>query len=92
MAPKYIDFQNLLDSMQHPDSVIVISGTLGNVVPIEFLVQDLPCRKVLNNLEAYEHIDDSVFDLVFYEPATTAWPKIEEYIDDVMKTNFSNDA
>jgi hypothetical protein len=39
-----------------------------------------PKKKILNNLEKSEFIDDRNFGHVFYEPATTALPKIEEIL------------
>lgn len=81
-APMYKPFYDLIDQMYHPQSFIVISGTSGAVIPVNELIKDLPSIKLLNNLEASEWIDGKQFDKVFYQPASTAWSNIKNYIDE----------
>ena len=68
------------ESAKHKDSIVVIIGTMGNVINIESLLEHKLCKKILNNLEPSDYIDDTLFDKVYYEKATTALSKIEEDI------------
>lgn len=85
-APMYTYLYRALDYLEHPLSKLVIIGTLGNVLPVDSFTQHIhKSKKILNNLEKSEYIDDSNFEHVFYEPATIALPKIEELLKDWRK-------
>lgn len=85
-APMYTYLYRALDYLEHPDSKLVIIGTMGNVLPVDSFTQHIhPSKKILNNLEKSEYIDERNFENVFYEPATTALPKIEELLKDWRK-------
>ena len=80
-APMYTYLYRALEYLEHPDSRLVVIGTMGNVVAVdEFTKHIHPKKKILNNLEKSEFIDDSNFGHFFYEPASTALPKIEEIL------------
>lgn len=80
-APKYEVLHEWLEHANHPDSIVIVCGTQGNVVPIDSLLQNALATKMLNNLEPSSYINHKSFDQVYFEPATTAWPKIESYIE-----------
>lgn len=75
-APRYQQFYQLLAAASHPDSIFIVSGTQGNVVPIDSLLQAVEGHKWLNNLEESPYINGLSYDRVWYVPATQAWPKI----------------
>ncbi|MCW8837225.1 MAG: NAD-dependent deacetylase [Thiovulaceae bacterium] len=80
-APKYMDMYNAFEYLQNEDSIAVVIGTLGNVIQINANLEIMDCKKILNNLEESPYIDDTQFDKVYYENATSAIQKIEEDIE-----------
>jgi NAD-dependent deacetylase len=82
-APKYVDLNNAFESLTSKDIVIVI-GTMGNVVSIEYLLHGRDCKKILNNLEPSKYIAEEIFDKVYYENATTAIDKIADDIEEFL--------
>ena len=85
-APKYMDLYNSLNYLYSDSSYLVVIGTMGNVVPIDSYTSHIhKSKKILNNLEESEYIDAENYNYVFYEPATTALPKIEELLKDWRK-------
>ena len=85
-APRYKDMLKAFYSSENKDSVIVIVGTMGNVVAVEDMIRDTPCKKILNNLEQSVYLDSKIFDKTYFENATTALSKIEKDIDEYWKT------
>ena len=81
-APKYMDMYDAFTHLQNEDSIAVVIGTLGNVVQINANLEIMDCHKILNNLEKSPYIDDSQFDRVYYEEATSAIEKIEADINE----------
>lgn len=81
-APKYMDMYDAFRHLQNEDSIAVVIGTLGNVVQINANLEIMECHKILNNLEESPYIDDSQFDKVYYEEATSAIEKIEADINE----------
>ena len=79
-APMYQELYKSIEYMKSSSSIIVVIGTMGNIIPISDVIKLFPCKKILNNLESSEYIDGTLFDKVYYEKATTALPKIEEDI------------
>lgn len=86
-APEYLKLYDALKHLYNPESIVVVAGTQGNVVSINEFIKRTSAKKLLNNLEESEHIDSEIFDELFLEKATTAFPKIKEYID----KNFKKD-
>lgn len=78
-APLYSDLYEIFSSLTIDDVVVVI-GTLGNVVPIYSLLFDRPSYNILCNLEESQYIPDDAFHQVFYEPATQSLPKVSEIL------------
>lgn len=85
-APKYMNMYNNLNFLYADNSRLIVIGTNGNVVQIDELTKHIhPKKKILNNLDKSEFIDDRNFGQVFYEPATSALLKIEEILKDWRK-------
>lgn len=85
-APMYTHFYRALEYLEHSDSKLIVIGTNANVVPIdEFTKHINPKKKILNNLNESDFIDEDNFGCVLYEPATMAVPKIEEILKDWRK-------
>lgn len=85
-APMYTYLYRALEYLEHPNSKLIIIGTMGNVVPVDEFTRHIhKNKKILNNLEESEFINDGHFEHVFYEPASTALPKIEEILKDWSK-------
>lgn len=78
-APMYAHLYETLDSLSKEDILLVV-GTRGNVLPIDAIAHSVPCIKILNNLVPSEEINERRFDHVFFEPATQAFPKIDELL------------
>ena len=80
-APEYAKLYDCLDYLNFEGSYLVVVGTNGNVVAIDELTKKIPKeRKILNNLEKSNYINDSNYSKVFYEPASIALPKIEKFL------------
>ena len=84
-AAHYRDMYRAFESAKHKDSIVVIIGTMGNVINIENLLEHKLCKKILNNLEASEYIDDTFFDKVYYDKATKSLSRIEEDVQNYWK-------
>lgn len=84
-APFYRTMYDAFNDTMNKDTIVVVVGTMGNVVPIESMISMTPCTKFLNNLAPSPDIRAKQFTEVFYEPATSALPKIEELIDGLRK-------
>ncbi len=81
-APYYTDMYSAFQHLQNENSIAVVIGTLGNVIQISANLELVECYKILNNLEISPYIDESQFDKVYYEEATTACEKIESDISE----------
>jgi NAD-dependent deacetylase len=66
------------------DDVVIVTGTMGQVLPITALFYDAPGYKILNNLEPSVDIDGSIFDECLYMPATQAAPLIRKAVEEKM--------
>jgi len=84
-APEYSMLNRAIQYMKDPDTIIVVSGTMGNVIDISKKIRQSRSFKILNNLEKSKYISECMFDNVFFEPATTAWEKIKKIINKKMK-------
>ena len=82
-APYYADMYKAFEHLQNEDSIAVVIGTLGNVIQISANLELVDCHKILNNLEPSPYIDESQFNKVYYEEATTACEKIESDISEI---------
>jgi NAD-dependent deacetylase len=64
----------------YEEDIIVVMGTMGNVVAIDRYMDFTYGTKILNNLEKSDYINGKKYDHVFYEKGTTAIDKIKEII------------
>jgi NAD-dependent deacetylase len=83
-APKYILMKREFNRAED-DDIIVIMGTMGNVIDIGRHLDFMYGTKILNNLEESVYINKDKFDYVFYEKGTEAINKIKEIIEIRMK-------
>ena len=82
-APMYKYLYRALDYLNNPKSKLIVIGTMGNVIPVDVFTEKIhKSKKILNNLEESPYIDDRNYEHVFYEPASTALPKIEKILED----------
>lgn len=79
-APAYEHLTDRLNAIAHPDSIVVVSGTQGNVIPIDQYLANAACTKLLNNLEPSISINHQAYDQVWFKPASQAWQDIEAFI------------
>jgi len=80
LASKYREMYRAFEAAKHKDSIVVVIGTMGNVINIETLLEHKLCKKILNNLESSDYIDDTIFDKVYYDKVTKVFSKVEEDI------------
>lgn len=78
-APLYAKLIELIYGLSYDDTLIVI-GTSGSVVPIDYLLNHTKAALILNNLEPSDTIDEAKFSTVLFEQASTALPKIESIL------------
>jgi NAD-dependent deacetylase len=64
----------------HPDDLLVVIGTSGKIVPVNRWTANADCRKVLNNLQAENNIDERRFDDSLMMPAAEAAGRIREIV------------
>lgn len=86
-APMYKKMYNALDYLYNPNSIIVVIGTMGNVILINDLIKSLPCKKILCNMEKSKYINENIFDKVYYESISTASDKIFNNIQQYLEKN-----
>lgn len=92
-APYYTYMKRAFEYLQNPQSILVVVGTMGNVVPIEDIIgkvffngnhkmgrKKVKATTILNNLEKSAYILDDLFDVIHYKKATEALPLIEDYL------------
>ena len=85
----YSYFHRALEYLENPESIFIVIGTMGNVVLIRDFIgrifknkyeKKVKATTILNNLEESEFLPESIFDHIYYEKATEALPKIEDFI------------
>lgn len=94
-APMYNYMHRALEYLENKESVLIIVGTMGNVISFQSLIsretikgnqvahhKTVRARTILNNLEENEYFSNDIFDETFYEKATTALPKIEKWLEE----------
>jgi NAD-dependent deacetylase len=64
----------------HPDDLLVVIGTSGKIVPVNRWTANADCRKLLNNLQTENNIDESRFDETLMMPAAEAAGRIREIV------------
>ncbi|WOE71069.1 Sir2 family NAD-dependent protein deacetylase [Hydrogenimonas thermophila] len=79
-APLYREMMKYFDHLSNPNTILVVIGTMGNVVPIAYLIGNTPAKKILCNKEPSEHLPEHLFDKIYYESIEDAMAKIEDDI------------
>lgn len=62
----------------HPDDLLAVIGTFGEVLPVRRWALQSSCKKILNNLASSPHIDEGDFDEVILDRASEAAERIKE--------------
>lgn len=78
-APRYAKLHKAFKHIRRDDLIIVI-GTQGNVLPVDWLCSQANCPKILVNLHDSENINALRFQHCFFEQASTAAEKVETLI------------
>jgi NAD-dependent deacetylase len=78
-APRYRKLHKTFKRIRRDDLIIVI-GTQGNVLPVDWLCSKADCPKILVNLHDSEDINALRFQHCFFEQASTAASKVETLI------------
>ena len=81
-APMYTYLWRGFEHTMHPDSIVIIIGTQGNVVSVEDNLVGTHCKKILCNMQSSGDINVKKikFDKVYYESIETAIDKIKDDI------------
>lgn len=80
-APLYPLLYKHIDLIDH-NTLVLIIGTSGVVLPINYFLFNKSSTNVLNNLKKEKYIEEALFDYTFYKRATEA---VEEVNDVVVK-------
>jgi NAD-dependent deacetylase len=76
-APLYPKLWRVMGGL-HPDDLLIVIGTFGEVLPVRRWSIQSSCRKVLNNLAPSPNIDESLFTDVFMQKGSDAAGRIME--------------
>jgi len=94
-APLYHHMKRAFEALENKDTILIVVGTMGNVVHISSIIGELYYDKFnhpkfskkvkastyLNNLDVSIDLNEELFNEVFYEKATTGLLKIEKIIE-----------
>lgn len=87
-APMYKPMYEKISELNEHDLIVVV-GTNGSVVPIDYLIGTkrlgIKARRALCNLESSEHINEENYDFVFFEKAAEAAPKIAKICEGILE-------
>jgi NAD-dependent deacetylase len=89
-APMYTYYKRALEYLSNRNSIIIVIGTQGNVIPISKQIEFYNCYKILCNLNKEKYINEKQFSEIYYENIETAMPKIKEKIDFFVKNKWDN--
>ena len=79
-APMYMEMARIFDLANSKNTTVVIIGTMGNVVPIDSILRDKPCKKILCNLEPSRYLPEDIYDKIYYQSIETAIIEIEKIL------------
>ncbi len=80
-APLYDRMYELVERItSDANNVVIIIGTDGAVIPIQTMLADKPCKKVLCNLHPSKYMLESIFDEIYTEPATQSLVNISRWL------------
>lgn len=89
-APQYHFMKRSFRDLITKEDILIVIGTMGNVVSINTHAEFLNCTKILNNLEVSKYIDNRNFDYTFFEKGTEAILKIEDLVNNYAKIHLEN--
>jgi len=81
-APMYGYLNRAMEYIKNPNTIVIVIGTMGNVVPIWDMLEEFKCKRILCNMESSDYIPEKHFDKVYFESAETAILKIEKDIEE----------
>jgi NAD-dependent deacetylase len=88
-APMYSYLYRALEFLQNKNSILVVAGTMGNVIQIKDIIgfrqineykKRVNSFNILNNLNKSSYLPESLFDKIFYQKSTDAFLEIEDII------------
>jgi len=82
-APNYKKMFKSFDYGENPKTIIIVIGTLGNIIPINDIIKFSPAKKILCNMEPSQYIIEENFDKVYFESIESAIFKIEKDIEEL---------
>ena len=82
-APMYTYLKRAMDYLNHPESVVVVIGTQGNVIDIDGMIKGTKAIKILANMEQSKDLPEKRYDRIYYESIETSILKIEKDIAEV---------
>jgi len=82
-APMYSYLRRAMDYTMNSESIVVIVGTMGNVVDVKSMLLETSCTCILNNMNESVDLPEKLFDKIYYESCETAMKKIEKDIDEL---------
>jgi len=82
-APKYASLYQAFRKLTEKDTVVII-GTSGQVVNVDFLVFDTPAFTILNNMEPSPYINEDHFDRVYHSSIEIAADEIDRLVRERM--------
>jgi len=86
-APMYTYMMRAFDYTMNPDTIVVVIGTMGNVVDVNNMLVGTPCKKILCNMEPSRDLPTGMFDKVYFESCETAIHNIVSDIDKYWNEN-----
>lgn len=82
-APMYSYMYRAMDYLNHPETIVVIIGTQGNVIPVDSMIKGTKAIKILANMEESSDLPEKRYDRIYYESIETSILKIEKDIAEV---------
>jgi NAD-dependent deacetylase len=79
-APFYTYMFRAMDYLNHPETIVIVIGTQGNVIPVDAMIKGTKAIKILANMEASEDLPEKRYSKIYYESIETSILKIEKDI------------
>lgn len=87
IAPKYQEMFQIFELAESPETLVIVIGTDGSVVPVSQILSGTSSCKILCNLHKSDYIDDYLFNTVYHEPAGKVIDEIEKLVDQFMENS-----
>ena len=82
-ASMYLYLKRAMDYLNHPETIVVIIGTQGNVIDIDRMIKGTKAVKILANMEESKDLPEKRYNKIYYESIETSILKIEQDIAEV---------